>query len=85
MYALNLANDGRVLSVCMALSSTPKEMPRVDSFPENVADYLYIDGEFIYDPIPEPEPEPPTPDRLDVIEAQVLYTAMLTDTLIEEE
>ena len=34
--------------------------------------------------IPEPEPEPePEPSQLDVIEAQVTYTAMMTDTLLE--
>lgn len=32
-----------------------------------------------------PDPEPmPTPTALDRLEAQVLYTAMLTDTLLEE-
>ena len=38
----------------------------------------------------EPEPVPPmqipepTPTQLDMIEAQVLYTALMTDTLLEE-
>lgn len=33
----------------------------------------------------EPEPEPyPEPTQLDRIEAQVTYTAMMTDTLLEE-
>lgn len=36
-------------------------------------------------PIPEPEPEPePEPTQLDRVEAQAVYTAMLTDTLIME-
>jgi hypothetical protein len=35
-------------------------------------------------PIPEPEPMPePAPSQLDIIEAQVTYTAMMTDTLLE--
>lgn len=35
-------------------------------------------------PIPEPEPVPdPEPTQLDIIEAQVTYTAMMTDTLLE--
>ena len=35
-------------------------------------------------PLPEPEPEPePEPTQLDIIEAQVTYTAMMTDTLLE--
>ena len=34
--------------------------------------------------IPEPEPEPdPEPTQLDRIEAQITYTAMMTDTLLE--
>lgn len=36
--------------------------------------------------IPDPEPEPdPEPTQLDIIEAQVTYTAMMTDTLLEED
>jgi len=35
-------------------------------------------------PMPEPEPVPePEPTQLDIIEAQVTYTAMMTDTLLE--
>ena len=35
--------------------------------------------------IPEPEPEPePEPTQLDRVEAQATYTAMITDTLLEE-
>ena len=33
-------------------------------------------------PTPEPETEP-EPSQLDIIEAQVAYTAMMTDTLLE--
>lgn len=34
--------------------------------------------------VPEPEPEPtPEPTQLDRIEAQSIYTAMMTDTLME--
>jgi hypothetical protein len=32
---------------------------------------------------PEPEPREPEPTQLDLIEAQVAYTAMMTDTLLE--
>lgn len=48
----------------------------------NVHDYLYIDGEFIYDPVPVVIIEEPT--VYDKLEAQVLYTAMMTDTLMED-
>lgn len=33
--------------------------------------------------IPVPEPEAEIPSQLDQIEAQVIYTAMMTDTLLE--
>lgn len=34
--------------------------------------------------VPEPEPEPtPEPTQLDRLEAQIAYTAMMTDTLME--
>lgn len=34
--------------------------------------------------VPDPQPEPaPAPTQLDRIEAQVAYTAMMTDTLME--
>lgn len=48
-----------------------------------------IDGvmtmtEWIPGEMPEPEPEAePEPTQLDIIEAQVTYTAMMTDTLLE--
>lgn len=80
-YALNLAENGRILSV-----TYEKYAPYgviVDELPEgNVADYRYVNGEFVYDPIPV-EPVVEVPSQLDIIEAQVTYTAMMTDTLLE--
>ena len=34
-------------------------------------------------PVPDTEPAEPMPTQLDLIEAQVTYTAMMTDTLLE--
>lgn len=84
MFALNLENDRRVLSACIVSPATPEAMPRVETLPEgNLPDYRYEDGTFLYDPIPEPEPPTPEPSDLDRLEAQVTYTAMMTDTLLE--
>ena len=52
MYALNLAEDGRVLS-----ATDPKYAPAdavtVEALPEgNIADYIYRDGQFVYEPLP---------------------------------
>lgn len=82
MYALNLNTDNRVLSACFVLPTTPKTMPRVENLPDgNVTDYRYEGGDYVYDPILEPEP--PEPSDMDRLEAQVTYTAMMTDTLLE--
>lgn len=82
-YALNLAEDGHILSASFYNEHTPKDAVLVDELPEgNITDYLFVNGEFVYDPIPvEPVVEEPT--QLDLIEAQVTYTAMMTDTLLE--
>lgn len=81
-YALNLAEDGRILSVTYAEYASA-DAALVDELPDgNVADYRYANGEYVYDQLPAKEVlEVPT--QLDRIEAQVAYTAMMTDTLLE--
>lgn len=82
LYALNLADDGRILSATYDRYGAENQ-PRVSELPEgNLPNYKYIDGEYVYDPLPKEEPEV-TPTQLDMIEAQVTYTAMMTDTLLE--
>jgi hypothetical protein len=81
-YALNLAEDGRILSVTYE-KYAPKNSVLVAELPDgNVADYRYVNGKFVHDPLPIVEVEE-TPSQLDIIEAQVTYTAMMTDTLLE--
>lgn len=71
MYALNLNADDRILSACVVLPSTPETMPRVDSLPDgDINDYLYVDGEYVYDPLPvppEPTPEPTADELINII------------------
>jgi hypothetical protein len=83
-YALNVSDDSRILSVCTVLSNgNYEDMPIVSTFPEgDITDYLYIDDEYIHSPLPKIEVEE-KPSQLDIIEAQVTYTAMMTDTLLE--
>ena len=60
-YALNLAEDNRILSAWVVLPNGKYDgMPIVEELPEgNLPEYRYIDGEYIHDPLPEPEqPEP---------------------------
>lgn len=70
MYALNLDKDNRVLSVTFD-EFAPVDQPIVNELPEgNIADYLYVDGEFVHDPLPEPEvpeAEPTVEDVLNVL------------------
>ena len=53
--------------------------------------YHLVDGEYILDEVKEKEEiakeqeEAKKPSQLETIEAQVLYTALMTDTMIEEE
>lgn len=68
-YALSLAVDGRVLSATFPEHAT-KDAVLVESLPEgDIHDYLYVDGEFVYDPIPviEPEPEATADDVLNAL------------------
>ena len=65
-YALNLAEDGRVLSATYE-KYAPADAVLVDELPDgNIADYIYVNGEYVYAPLPEPEVEEaePTADEL---------------------
>lgn len=68
MYALNLDTDNRILSATFEEYATA-DMPKVDTLPEgNIKDYKYVDGGYVYDPLPEPIPTEPTADDvLDVL------------------
>ena len=80
-YALNLAEDGRVLSVTFEKYALVGSV-LVDSLPDgNLSDYRWQNDVFVLDPLPTPELDP-EPTQLDIIEAQVTYTAMMTDTLL---
>ena len=68
MYSLNLADDNRILSACVCLDGF-EYMNIVDVLPDgDISDYKYIDGEYIYDPLPEPEPQPEEPTADDVLD-----------------
>lgn len=62
----------------------------VENFPFGEVEAKEIDGvmtvtSWTAGEIPEPEPEPEEePTQLDRVEAQATYTAMMTDTLLEE-
>ena len=81
-YALNLSEDFRILSATFE-KYAPADAVIVAELPKgNIADYRFVDGAFVYDPVPV-EPVEEAPSQLDIIEAQVAYTAIMTDTLLE--
>ena len=70
MYALNLDSDSRILSAWNVLPiGTYEGMPIVETLPDgDVTDYKYIDGVYVYDPLPEPEPTPEEPTADEVLD-----------------
>ena len=80
IYALNLADDGRVLSVTFD-KYAPASQPRVDHLPEgDLYEYRYVNGEFIHDPLPEPEqPEsqPTQEERIAALEEELKAAKIL--------
>lgn len=49
-YSLNLSSDNRILSATFAKFAPNGVL--VDSLPEgNISDYLYVEGEYVHDPI----------------------------------
>lgn len=77
-YALNLAEDNRILSAWKVLPNGNYDgMPLVDVLPDgDVSDYLYVDDRYVYDPLPEPEPPEPAPSDDSVWdELDAAYTA----------
>lgn len=79
LYALNLAEDGRVLSATEDQYGAEGQ-PRVATLPkDDIYNYKYIDGELVYDPLPQPEPPEP------VETADAVLNALLGITATDEE
>ena len=70
MYVLNLDKDtNRVLSVGK-MPHPPAGAVLVDTLPDDdITDYLYVDGAYVYNPLPEPEQPEPTPTNSERITA----------------
>nr|DAI57502.1 MAG TPA: hypothetical protein [Caudoviricetes sp.] len=71
-----IVEDGVIVNVIVAETDFAAEIGALPTY-EGAA----IGGAYT-PPAPAPEPEP-EPTQLDRIEAQVTYTAMMTDTLME--
>lgn len=63
-YALKIHEDNRIGYACVVLPNGKYDgMPIVADLPDgDITDYLYIDGEYVYNPLPNPEePDPEEP------------------------
>ena len=81
MYVLNLGQDGRVLSAAIQ-ETAPCGAVVTAELPEgDITQYRYVEGAFVHDPLPQQDQ--PIPTQMDRLEAQLVYTAMMTDTLLE--
>ena len=77
-YALTLDNDNRILCATF-LKYAYNSDACVDELPNgNITDYLYVDGEFVYEPIVEEEKASESisyGERIAAIEAALLELA----------
>lgn len=83
MFALNLAEDGRILSATYP-EYAPGDAVLVEELPEgNIIDYCYADGAYVHDPLPEEgtaEPERSTEERIaELEEALALLLSGVTE------
>lgn len=64
--ALHLYEDNRIHSACVVLPNRNYEgMPIVGTIPEgNLPDYLYVNGEYVYDPKPKSSVLPVAPRNI---------------------
>lgn len=87
LYALNLAEDGRYLSSCDTAIWCPPGTPVVDSLPtgeteaeKDTHNWLYVDEQWIYDPLPVESHIPVAPRNITkgeyITVGGVLYKAL---------
>lgn len=83
-YGLTLDEDNRIISY-EPQRYAPEGSVIVDTLPAgNVYDYLYVDGEYIHDPLPEAEHQPTQEERIAALEAQLAsYEAAYTEGVNE--
>jgi len=89
MYAINLDDNDRILRATIQ-QFADSESILVDSLPtgqtakeQDITNWLYQGGQYVYSPKADPTP-PPEPIDIDRLDAQMLFTAMMTDTLMQE-
>lgn len=74
-YGLVLDEDNRIIDAPIQRYA-PADAIIVDTLPEGcLPEYLYIDGEYVHDPLPKPEPVEPTPEPTVWDELDAAYQA----------
>ena len=77
-YALNLADDGRILSVTYS-KYAPEDAPRVAELPDgDLYEYRYVNGVFVHDPLPKEEEEEAEPLEVQVAELREALDLLLS-------
>ena len=81
-YALNIGEDNRILSATYEEYAV-EGMPIVDALPSgetpeenDIGNYKYVDGEYVYDPLPDPPAPEPVETTDDVLNALLGITAV---------
>ena len=72
----------------ISLGRLPRASANCFLFSGNIADYRYVDGQYVYDPLPDPEPEPDAPtleERVEVLETTTDDMILLMADLIGGE
>lgn len=75
--------ENRCLSASFGGEGVASEVIPWEGTNNNPWDYKYEDNTFVLDILPMPTPSIEEPTQLDRIESQVLFTALMTDTLLE--
>lgn len=80
MYALNLAEDGRILSATYP-QYAPVGAVIMDVLPDgDIYEYRYVNGEYVHDPLPKPE-EPEQPEHTPTAEERIAQLEAENKTL----
>lgn len=93
MYALNLSKEHRILSACNVLSNGVYDgMQVVSTLPtgetaemQDVHNWLYVDGQYVFDPLPvseETEPAKTLESRVETLETSNAELAETVDMIL---